>query len=212
MRRILVLILVLSTLLTATAPAARADDPVQRAIAWLHTQQLADGSFGNATWGSASVTADVVYVLALAGEDPGGPAWTKGGKSALDALAALTPDYIVSGDAGQAGKVARAVAAAGRNPRNFAGTDVIERDRAGVQPCDGPLPSKPALPAHDRGRGVTASRRTGPNRCGERAARRAASQRRLVLGLHRARARSIRARIKAMSMRPGGCFSFSRAS
>ena len=46
MRRILVLILVLSTLLTATAPAAHADDPVQRAIAWLHTQQLADGSFG----------------------------------------------------------------------------------------------------------------------------------------------------------------------
>ena len=115
MRRILVLILVLSTLLTATAPAARADDPVQRAIAWLHTQQLADGSFGNATWGSASVTADVVYALALAGEDPGGPAWTKGRKSALDALAALTPDYIASGDAGQAGKVARAVAAAGRN-------------------------------------------------------------------------------------------------
>ena len=47
MRRILILILVLSTLLSATAPAARADDPVQRAIVWLHTQQLADGSFGN---------------------------------------------------------------------------------------------------------------------------------------------------------------------
>ena len=29
------------------------------------------------------ITADVVYVLALAGEDPGGPVWTKGGKSAL---------------------------------------------------------------------------------------------------------------------------------
>jgi hypothetical protein len=65
MRRILVLILILSTLLTTAAPAARADDPVQRAIAWLHTQQLADGSFGG-----ASVTADVVYVLALAGENP----------------------------------------------------------------------------------------------------------------------------------------------
>jgi len=67
MRRILALILVLSTLLVTTAPATRADDPVQRAIAWLHTQQLADGSFG-----SASVTADVVYVLAKAGEDAGG--------------------------------------------------------------------------------------------------------------------------------------------
>ena len=47
MRRILVLILVLSTLLAGAAPAARADDPVQHAIVWLHTQQLADGSFGS---------------------------------------------------------------------------------------------------------------------------------------------------------------------
>ena len=126
MSRLVILILVLSALLTASAPAALADDdPVARAVAWLHTQQLADGSFGHATSGSASVTADVVYVLALAGEDPGGPAWVKGGKSALDALAALTPGYVATGGAGPAGKVARAVAAAGRNPRNFAGTDVI---------------------------------------------------------------------------------------
>ena len=132
MRRILALILVLSTLLVTTAPATRADDPMQRAIAWLHTQQLADGSFG-----SASVTADVVYVLAKAGEDAGGPAWTKGGKSALDALAALTPDYIISGDAGYAGKVARAVAAAGRNPRNFAGTDLISVIQHAYDPATG---------------------------------------------------------------------------
>jgi hypothetical protein len=137
MRRILIMILVLSTLLTTTAPAAHADNPVQRAIAWLHTQQLADGSFGSAAWGSASVTADVVYVLALAGEDPGGPAWTKGGKSALDALAALTPDYIASGDAGQAGKVARAVAAAGRDPRHFGGKDVISVIKRAYDPATG---------------------------------------------------------------------------
>jgi len=132
MRRILVLTLVLSTLLTATAPAARADDPVQRAIVWLHTQQLGDGSFGG-----ASVTADVVYVLALAGEDPGGLAWTKGGKSALDALAVLTPDYITTGDAGQTGKVARAVAVAGRNPRNFAGANLIGVIQQAYNPTTG---------------------------------------------------------------------------
>jgi hypothetical protein len=132
MRRVIILFFVLSTLLTATAPVAQADDPVQRAIAWLHTQQLADGSFG-----SASVTADVVYVLALAREHPDGPAWTKGGKSALDALAALTPDYIASGDAGQAGKVARAVAAAGRDPRDFAGADVIGVIQQAYNPATG---------------------------------------------------------------------------
>jgi len=118
-------------------PVARADDAVARAVAWLHTQQLADGSFGSTTWGSASVTADVVYVLALAGEDPGGPAWTVNGHSALDALAALTPGYIASGDAGQAGKVARAVAVAGRDPRNFAGTDVLRVIERAYDPATG---------------------------------------------------------------------------
>lgn len=125
MRRIIALTFLLGTLLFSAVPAARADDPVARAVAWLHTQQLADGSFGNATSGSASVTADVVYVLALADEDPAGAAWTVNGHSALDALAALTPSYLVSGGAGPAGKVARAVVAAGHNPRTFAGTDII---------------------------------------------------------------------------------------
>ena len=110
--------------------------PCSDAIAWLHTQQLADGSFGS-DLGSASVTADVVYVLALAGEDPGGPAWTKGGKSALDALAALTPDLSLSEERGQAGKVARAVAAAGRDPRNFAGMDVIKVIEQAYNPTTG---------------------------------------------------------------------------
>ena len=72
MRKFLILASILVVLATGTAPLAQAvDDPVQRAIAWLHTQQLADGSFGG-----ASVTADVVYVLALAGENPAGLAWT----------------------------------------------------------------------------------------------------------------------------------------
>jgi hypothetical protein len=131
MRRILLLILVLSTLLTTAAPAARADDPVQGAIAWLHTQQLADGSFGG-----DSVTADVVYVLALAGEDPGGPAWTQGGKSALTALGKAVPVYVSQGP-GQAGKVARAVAAAGGDPRNFAGMDVIKVIKQAYDPATG---------------------------------------------------------------------------
>ena len=134
MRRILVLILVLSTLLTATAPAAHADDPVQRcdrlaAHAATRRRQLRR---------RRSVTADVVYVLALAGEDPGGPAWTKGGKSALAALADADAGlYRVRRDAGQAGKVARAVAAAGRDPRNFAGMDVISVIEQAYDPTTG---------------------------------------------------------------------------
>jgi hypothetical protein len=122
MRKLLILATLLLFLATGTAPLVRAaDDPVQRAIAWLHTQQRPDGSFGG-----ASVTADVVYVLALAGENPTGPAWTPpGGQSALDALAVLAPGYVFN-DAGQAGKVARAVALAGGNPRAFGGLDLID--------------------------------------------------------------------------------------
>jgi hypothetical protein len=109
-----------------------------RAIDWLHTQQLPDGGFGQRSpasspgklsnsgyRSSAGVTADVVYVLALLGEDPAGPSWTVSGRSAVDALAKLAPGYV-NVDAGQAGKVASAVALAGRNPRAFAGIDLIK--------------------------------------------------------------------------------------
>jgi hypothetical protein len=127
MRKIISLVLAVGMFLIGSLPVAHADDRIGaaacRALFWLHTQQCSDGSFGfrgsngNCT-PSASVTADAVYALALIGEDPAGAAWTVGGKSALDALAKLAPSYVYA-DAGQAGKVARAVALAGGNPQNF---------------------------------------------------------------------------------------------
>jgi hypothetical protein len=108
----------------------------QRAVAWLHTQQLPDGSFGHAGRSSASVTADAIYVLALLGEDPTGPAWTINGHSALAALAALAPSYV-GADAGQAGKVARAVALADGNPRAFAGLNLVAIIQAAYNPATG---------------------------------------------------------------------------
>jgi hypothetical protein len=123
----------LATLIpVAAAWPVSEQDPVaaakQRGIAWLHTQQLPDGSFGQRLagqpTGSPSTTADAVYVLALLGEDPGGPGWSVNGHSALDALAALAPDFARA-DAGQAGKVALAVAAAGRDPHSFGGLDLV---------------------------------------------------------------------------------------
>ena len=133
MRKLLILATLLLFLAAGTAPlASAADDPVQRAIAWLHTQQLPNGSFGG-----ASITADVVYVLALAGENPDGLAWTPpGGQSALKALAVIAPDYVFSG-AGQAGRVARAVALAGGNPRAFGGLDLIDIIQRAYDPTTG---------------------------------------------------------------------------
>ncbi len=120
-----------------------------RALAWLHTQQLPDGGFGlrspalsagslavGGFHSSAGATADVVYALALLGEDPAGAGWTVNGHSALDALARLAPDYARA-DAGQAGKVARAVAAAGGDPRRFAGMDLVTMIEAAYDPKTG---------------------------------------------------------------------------
>ncbi len=145
MRKLLLLGLsVMMWLCGGLAPAVRADgDPVQRAIAWLHTQQLPDGSFGlrmpdGSSIPSASVTADVVYVLALAGENPAGAAWTPPAsqQSALDALAVLAPTYVYD-DAGQAGKVLRAVALANGNPRSFGGLDLVSIIQAAYDPATG---------------------------------------------------------------------------
>ena len=76
-------------------------------------------------------------MLALAGENPAGSAWTQpGGQSALNALALLAPGYVFN-DAGQAGKVARAVALAGGNPRAFGGLDLIDIIQKAYDPATG---------------------------------------------------------------------------
>lgn len=133
MRQVVVLLTLWFVTLGWQLPVAAAGPETNaacRAVRWIRAQQLPDGGFGQRNadgsyQSSASVTADVVYTLALLGEDPGGPKWTvAGGRSALEALAALTPSYVSGGDAGQTGKVARAVALAGADPRAFAGLDL----------------------------------------------------------------------------------------
>lgn len=141
MSRVLIVCAVCWLLLAAGGPVSHAADPVPEAIAWLHTQQLADGSFGlvqpdGRGIPSASATADAVYALALAGEDPAGVTWTRGGRSALDALATLAPGYV-GADAGQAGKVARAVALAGGDPRAFGGLNLVRIIQAAYDPATG---------------------------------------------------------------------------
>jgi hypothetical protein len=114
---------------------------VCRAIDWLHAQQLPDGGFGQHLAGGAyrstpGATADVVYVLALLGEQPAGPRWSVDGHSSLDALAKLVPGYVNT-DAGQAGKVASAVALSGLNPRSFAGIDLVKIIQDSYDPTTG---------------------------------------------------------------------------
>ncbi len=110
---------------------------VQRALAWLHTQQEEDGRFGRShTVQDAPATADVVLAIALAGENPDSPLWSRGGRSALAALADLAPGYVGS-DAGKAGKVVRAIVAAEADPRAFGGTDYIAIIQKAYNPATG---------------------------------------------------------------------------
>lgn len=85
--------LAVQALIAAGVPAG--DASVQRALAYLHTQQNDDGGFPYqkpSPWGTdtdANSTAYVVQALVAAGEDPEGPAWTRGGKTPLSALLSL---------------------------------------------------------------------------------------------------------------------------
>lgn len=128
-RKMIILGLAVGALAFAPSSAAAADpvqDAIGKAVAWLHTKQLADGSFGG-----ASVTADAVYALVLSGEDLAAEDWTKNEQTALDGLALVAPDYVCPSpsrqcnDAGRAGRVARAVALAGGDPRSFGGMDLV---------------------------------------------------------------------------------------
>ena len=116
-----------------------------RAIQWLDRQQKADGGFGFTTQTSPAVTADVTYALALFGEDLAGPRWTtSAGENPLDALAAVAtvppeqgrPSWVQA-DPGQAGRLARAVALAGGNPRNFGGVDLVQLIQEFYDPATG---------------------------------------------------------------------------
>lgn len=123
-RRVLALLFVLSVVLVP-ATAARASDPIGDGLAWLKTQQQADGGFTNGfTEGSdLGTTCDVILAIAAGGQDAS--AWVSDdGNSPLDYLY----DQVAAGavDAlGLKAKIALALLATGQDPTAFAGTDLI---------------------------------------------------------------------------------------
>jgi hypothetical protein len=78
-----------------TGPAGQADAAVQKALAYLHSQQNADGGFPysqtdpNSNGSDANSTATVIMGLVAAGQDPAGAAWARGGKTPMQALVAF---------------------------------------------------------------------------------------------------------------------------
>jgi LPXTG-motif cell wall-anchored protein len=104
------------------APARAADDPAraaQAALGWLVGRQLDDGSFPGFDAGSS---ADAVFAIAAAGGDPNGV--LKNGNSPVSYLGTQAPSYATK-SAAAAGKLALAVVAAGKNPLDFGGQNLI---------------------------------------------------------------------------------------
>ncbi len=76
------------------AGVSPSDESIRRAISYLRSAQNPDGGFSHA--GGASDTASTAWcaqAIAAVGEDPGGTAWSKGGKTPLGFIASMqAPD------------------------------------------------------------------------------------------------------------------------
>ncbi len=75
----------------------------------------------------AAGTSRAIQAIAALGEDPQGARWTTaGGVDAVEALAALTPDYLAGGRGGRVGVVMQGIVAAGppHTVDDFAGLDL----------------------------------------------------------------------------------------
>jgi hypothetical protein len=133
MRRLVVASAILATLLTmplslaaatpTTHPATAPTDADQatEALSYLLAAQRGDGSID----ASLGETADFVIGAAAAGYDPATLHGCAGGAGALSFLA--TASDAAGGDAAKTGKTVLAVVAAGGDPTNFAGRDLLAR-------------------------------------------------------------------------------------
>ena len=94
-------------------------EPISRAVAWLATQQAADGGFGD-----AGVTADVVIGMAGANLEPR-LMRTITGTTPIDSLVQEGSGYAAGGP-GEAAKLALAAVAADADPYDLGGLDLID--------------------------------------------------------------------------------------
>jgi hypothetical protein len=130
-RRTLIACFVCLILIVPTSAGAQpSTDPLSKALGWLEKQQQPDGGFSNgfAPGTDPSTTADAVLATLAGHVAPSD--WKSGGKTPLDALTAAVQAKSLKGP-GVAAKVALAVQAAGLNPRDFAGTDLIAEVQSG---------------------------------------------------------------------------------
>jgi hypothetical protein len=109
-----------SLLVSAASPEREAAD---KALDYIRTLQNADGGFPS----SVGETIDAVFAFTARGIDPA--TVKKDGKSPLDYLEAQTDSYITT--PGHLAKLVLGLAAAGEDPRDFAGHDLVAGMNAG---------------------------------------------------------------------------------
>jgi hypothetical protein len=125
-------------LVSAASPQTEA---ANKALSYVRTLQNADGGFPSfGTEASAGETIDAVLAFVAAGTDPA--TVKKDGKSPLDYLESETDSYITT--PGHLAKLVLGLAAAGEDPRDFAGHDLVADmnaafDGASHSYGDGPL-------------------------------------------------------------------------
>jgi hypothetical protein len=134
-------------------PSAPAKVDLSPALAWLRSQQGPDGGFSNgfSEGSDPGTTADTVVAIASAGDDPS--TWTVEGTSPLDYLSMYASEVD---SPGLAAKLALAVVAAGKNPRDFGGINLVDSVRAGYDSGNGFFGGGP----YDTALGILALRAT----------------------------------------------------
>ncbi len=130
----LAVLLLLSSWAIVPVAAASNDPTVDPAIAWLQSQQQPDGGFlGFSGKSDPSTTTDIVVALAATGDDP--TTIANGGPSAVDYLRSQTATYAST--TGGAAKLTLAVVAAGLDPRDFGGKNLVRDILRKQDPSDG---------------------------------------------------------------------------
>jgi hypothetical protein len=133
-RSLIPLPLVLVMALVVSPGLAAASGGVEEALVWLRRAQLADGGFssGFSEGSDIGATADAVIAIASAGESPA--TWNVSGVSPIDFLQAHASEVTAPG---LAAKVALALTAAGEDPSDLGGVNLLAVIADGFAPSTG---------------------------------------------------------------------------
>ena len=124
---LLAMLLILLLLSSAALAATTKEAAIDQALYWLRSQQQADGSIPSTVSGTYNGTSKAVLAIAAANQDPN--TWlSSGNNSPLDFLAsqALTQTDTIT-ETGTAAWLTLAVVAAGENPYDFGGVNLVQR-------------------------------------------------------------------------------------